>query len=1230
MSEENERLYEETQRWLREVTTLYEASQACLSISDQKGLLTAIIEAAARATDAVLGSVMLVDEKKGEYVFGAHYGLSEETIAAVEAELHIPLGEGLVGSVVTTGQPVVVADVTTDPRWIPTETKELMRSFLGVPLVGKDGQPLGALNLSRSGVGAFDEDHARLLSTFANQAAMAIENARLYERAQQEIVERKRAEESLRRAHDELEIWVQERTTALAKVNQVLQAEITERKRAEEALRKAHDEMERQVEERTAELVIANEQLKREIEERKRAEEERERRSRELAMLNEICRAVTSSLDFSEVLALLLDRARQGLGAEACSVALLDDNGDLVFHHAEGEGAEAVIGLRLKPGQGIGGWVAQSGQSALVPDAHADPHFYGEVAPGFTTRDMVCAPLVVRDEIIGVVELLNKGQGTFAEDDVRVLESVATQAATAIENARLYEQTKRRLNELSLLNEVALISASTLDFDEILRGTVESLHRRLELEVFGFLIVDEEAGELRLHPTYLGIPPESKDFRIPMGEGITGRVAQSGQPLLTPDVSKEPCYLPAIPEIRSEICVPLKVGQKVIGVIDAESTRLNAFSEDDLRLFSTLAGQLALSLESARLYQRARWSEERYRDLFENANDLIFTLDRDFNISDVNKMAEQLTGYSVEEARGMNVSRFLSPKDLERTRLLLADLAGEPVPQPFETEIIRKDGGKVLCEITGRLIEKEGKPVGVHCIARDVTERKRAEEYLRESEERFRQMAELSPFPVSIIDPAGRYEYVNPKFIEVFGYTLEDVPNGKEWFTRSYPDPAYRQEAISAWLSDLEQFGEYEVRPRTFSVTCRDGTVREIVFRSVTMKDGRQFVIYEDITERKRAEEQLRQAQKMEAIGQLAGGLAHDFNNLLTPIGGFAEFLMWKTAEDSQQYEYLRQIKGGAERAAALTSQLLTLARRAQVEVRPLSLNDIVHEVIGLLERTIDKAIAIEPHLADDLATVEGDAGQLHQVLLNLCLNARDAMPQSGRLIIGTQNVTLSEAKARTELDLEAGQYVLLNVTDTGSGMDAETQQRIFEPFFTTKEEGRGLGLAMVYGIVRGHGGAIHVYSELGRGSTFKVYLPAASRPAEDIAPGEAEAVGGIETVLVVDDEEPVRALLQRILEEGGYTVLLATDGVEATELYAERGTEIDLVVLDIIMPRMGGRETYERLREINPEVKVLLSSGYTKKGQAQDILAAGARGFLPKPYDLRAVLRKVRGVLES
>jgi two-component system cell cycle sensor histidine kinase/response regulator CckA len=699
MSKENERLYEAVQRRLREVTTLYEASQACLSISDQKGLLTAIIEAAARATDAALGSVMLIDEKKGRYVFGAHYGLCQGTIAAIEARLHIPLGEGLIGAVVTTGQPMVVADVSTDPRWIPMETEEPMHSFLGVPLVSREGQPLGALTLSRPEVGAFDGDHARLLSTFANQAALAIENARLYEQARREIAERKRTEEALR---------------------------------ASEAL---------------------------------------------------------------------------------------------------------------------------------------------------------------------------------------------------------------------------------------------------------------------------------------------------------------------------------------------------------------------------------------YRSLVETSPDAITLIDLDANLIMTNQQAALLHGFeSVEEmlSSGKNAFDLIAPNDRQRAMDNARKTLEMGSVRNIEYDLLREDGTTFPAETSASLI----------------------------------------------VDADGK--------------------------------------------------------PKAFI-----GQVR-------------------DITERRKLEEQLRQAQKMEAIGTLAGGIAHDFNNLLTGILGFASVVHSELPADSPLRPDVETIIHSSQQASDLTRQLLTFARRGRVEVCPLSLNDIAREVIRLLKHTVDKAIFIESHLARDLSTVEGNASQLQQMLLNLCLNARDAMPQGGRLIIETRNVILREEKTYADLDLKAGQYVLLSVTDTGAGMDAEIQQRLFEPFFTTKEQGRGLGLAMVYGIVRGHGGAVHVYSEPDQGSIFKVYLPVASRLAEDTALEEAELVGGSETVLVVDDEEPVQKLLRRILEQGGYTVLLVADGVEALELYTKLSTEIDLVVLDIIMPQMGGRETYERLREINPGVKVLLSSGYSENGQAQDILAAGARGFLQKPYDLGAVLRKVREVLDG
>ena len=1011
MSEESGRLYKAAQRRLREVTTLYEASQACLSISDQKGLLTAIIEAAARATDAALGSVMLIDKERGEYVFGAHYGLSQETITAVEAELHIPLGEGLTGTVVTTSRPVVVADVTTDPRWIPMETKEPIRCFLGVPLVGRDGRPLGALTLSHPEADAFDDDHARLLSTFANQAAMAIENARLYEQAQA--------------------------------------------------------------------------------------------RSRYLETLQRINATLRSTLPLSQVL-------------------------------------ETIA-------QGAGKALNYIGSLILVPDATGERLTLGAV---WGSRFLDAA-----------IRLTGLEVGSFSLP------------LTANENpmARAY-----------------------------LRGELQAWSGEPER-----IVVDIE-------------PPISPKL-APVIERVMGA--------------------------RLAVCVSLPVGEKVVGVLVVFSSREQLPDEERAMLLG-LADQAGLAIENAQLYEQAqheiaerqrairalRESEERYRRLVELSFDVI-AIHRGGKIVYINAAGAELFGASSpEEVIGKTLLDFVHPDYLETAEARMLRTSKGTIAPLIEEKLIRLDETSVDAEVVEVPITYQGQPA-VQVVARDITERKRGEEEIHSLSQFRERIIDNANVWLNVLDEKRNVLVWNKAAEEISGYSRDEVMgHGKIW-EWLYPDEEYRNR-ITAKAAAIIEKGEVS---EDFATTIRrkDGQTRIIAWNSRNLVDERgtpigSIALGRDITERKQLEAQLRQAQKMEAIGTLAGGIAHDFNNILTGILGFASIIHSKLPVDSPLRSDVETIVRSAQRASELTRQLLTFARRGRVEVRPLSLNNMAREVINLLERTIDKAIAIELCLADDLATVEGNTGQLHQMLLNLCLNARNAMPQGGQLIIETQNVTLSEEKTHTELDLEAGQYALLSVTDTGIGMNAEIQQRLFEPFFTTKEQGRGLGLAMVYGIVRGHGGAIHVYSEPGQGSTFKVYLPVASRLAQDTAPEEVEALGGSETILVVEDEESVRALLRRILEEGGYTVLLAANGVEAVERYAERSTAIDLVVLDIIMPQMGGRETYERLREIDPEVRVLLSSGYSENGQAQDILATGARGFLQKPYDLRAVLRNVREVLES
>jgi PAS domain S-box-containing protein len=390
--------------------------------------------------------------------------------------------------------------------------------------------------------------------------------------------------------------------------------------------------------------------------------------------------------------------------------------------------------------------------------------------------------------------------------------------------------------------------------------------------------------------------------------------------------------------------------------------------------------------------------------------------------------------------------------------------------------------------------------------------------------------------------------------------------------------------------------------------------------------------LQDSLEELKRAQAQLLQAQKMEAIGQLAGGIAHDFNNLLTSIGGFTELLLREAPEGSQPYEDLLQIKVATERATALTRQLLLFTRQKEGKHYPIQLNSVVEETHDLLERSIPKEITIELHLEPQLWTVEADPSQMSQVLMNLCLNARDAMPDGGTLTLETRNVTLDEERAQAVLAAQPGRYVRLSVSDTGCGMRPEVQARLFEPFFTTKEVGKGtgLGLAVAYGIVRGHGGFITTYSEEGEGSTFRIYLLAIESAVEEREAEELELPTGTETILLVDDEETVRKLGQRILERCGYIVLMAANGFQALEIYQTHRGEIALVVLDMVMPQMRGRECLRRLQKLDPQVRVLISTGYTANSSAQEMVSEGALGVVEKPFLLQDFAIAVRMALDK
>jgi PAS domain S-box-containing protein len=410
--------------------------------------------------------------------------------------------------------------------------------------------------------------------------------------------------------------------------------------------------------------------------------------------------------------------------------------------------------------------------------------------------------------------------------------------------------------------------------------------------------------------------------------------------------------------------------------------------------------------------------------------------------------------------------------------------------------------------------------------------------------------------------------------------------------------------------------------------------VKKIMFdlaKSRNKLAERNLELAEALDELKRLQEQLLHAQKMESIGTLAGGIAHDFNNILSGVLGYASLLRNKIDPEDPLYRYVSTIEQSAIKASKLTQQLLTFGRATKYQVRPVNINPALEESLHILERTITRKIQIEKDISPNLWTVEADISQIEQVVLNLCINARDAMPDGGTLTISSKNCYVGDEESRGHVGLEKGNYVKISISDTGTGIPEDIRNRIFDPFFSSKEKGTGLGLSVVYGIVKNHGGFVHVESRLGKGTTFDIFLPMSGRMEEiNQTRAESAASGGHETVLLVDDEEMIRDLGQDILNDEGYTVLLAADGVEAVEMYKKHGDKINLIILDMLMPKMDGVETYRRIKEMNPSSKILISSGYMHNNRGYADFREGIDGIVKKPYKTEELTRKVRQILDG
>jgi PAS domain S-box-containing protein len=634
------------------------------------------------------------------------------------------------------------------------------------------------------------------------------------------------------------------------------------------------------------------------------------------------------------------------------------------------------------------------------------------------------------------------------------------------------------------------------------------------------------------------------------------------------------------------------------------------------------------SRESYRnLLNQAKAQEELYRSLLNCSPDPIVVYDMEGRVKYLNPAHTNLFGWTLEDALGKRLDT-LPDWDRDLSISIIKQIVQEgAISQSHETQRRTKDGRFIDVSVNGaRYLDHEGNPAGMVVVLHDISNRKRIEESLRESEARYRQLSEVT-FEAILFHDQGVLLEANDQFFEMFGYERHELI-GKPILEKTVGSESLEMVRARIAAGSTETYEATELRKdgTTFAAEIR---VRPIISQGRTIR----AVAIRDISQRKNLEQQLLQAQKMEAVGTLAGGIAHDFNNLLQAVLGYTEILMRRQKPDSPDVEDLRKISAAGKRGADLVRNLLTFSRKVEPRLQVLDLNHEVREVQRLLSRTIPKTVKIVLQSRGYVNEIMADSSQVAQILMNLAVNARDAMPDGGTLTIETENIVLGETVSSIHPEVKPGLYVLLTVSDTGHGMDKQTVERMFDPFFTTKEVGKGtgLGLATVYGIVKGHNGHITCSSEPGLGTVFKIYFPAIERKEQaETVVQEAEPPRGTETILLVEDEEPLRDLGKDILASFGYRVIEASDGKQALNIYREQGEKISLVMLDLNMPEMDGEHCMTEILKMNPMARVLVVTGFPEHVIKGSVVERKAAGVVSKPYDVRRLLKEVRDVLDA
>jgi PAS domain S-box-containing protein len=864
------------------------------------------------------------------------------------------------------------------------------------------------------------------------------------------------------------------------------------------------------------------------------------------------------------------------------------------------------------------------------------------------------------------------------------------------ERKRAEEALRQRNRELELLNRASQVFISSLNLEEVLSTILEEVRQLLGVAACSAWLIDRETGEIVCRQATGPQGDLVRGWRLAPGQGIAGWVTTTGQGLIVADTHADERYFPQVDQItklgiRSILSVPLCLKQDVLGTLQVVDTQIDRFNRSDLRLMQSVAGVASIVVENAWLYEETDRLRAFNESIVQSMEEGILLHTSEGRIAFVNPAAAAMLGYAPDELQGEHWET-ICPLD-QRAVVQAADQRrAQGIADQYELQLMRKDGSRIPVLMSSTPRFEDGRLAGTLAVFTNMAERIKTEGELRRRNRELTLLnqiiaASASGLELEAILETACYELArtfklpcarvvllddekkaavvvadylaegqstplnaarlprgqgipvtsNPSFLHLLSYKAPLIVSDAS--SDGSPSPIQdlmRQRGIASLMMlpliidgqvvgslDLEATESRHFLAEEASLAWSVADQLAGVLAQVRLQEQRQSL-----------EEQYRQSQKMEVIGQLTAGIAHDFNNLLTVINGFAELMSFEVAANDPLQESMSRIADAGRRASDLVRRLLVFSRKQVVEPQVMNLSSVVAEMGKMLQRIIGEDIDLVTSLAADLWLVEVDPAQIEQVIINLAVNARDAMPAGGQLTIEVANVVLDETYTAQHLAAQPGKHVLLAISDTGIGMSQEVKAHLFEPFFTTKEVGKGtgLGLATVYGIVKQSGGHIWVYSEEGRGTTFKIYLPCVKGSPRPLTRprGMADAPRGQETILLVEDDDAVRNLAQRVLQGQGYTVLEARNGQEALHISAQHAHPIHLLLSDLVMPGVGGHALALQLVQTRPDLKVVLMSGYADHAVARHGLLESGFAFLQKPFSPVALANKVRQALDN